>query len=197
MKKVRVVKNFVNSNEILLLNKWSLQNYKNNPGDYMDANMDSIRPRTRFTTRLENSRNHHNERISIDYPEEAYTIRDRIKNKFGLWNYESPPSFVDGIVNGIGFGEGAIDEHIDPVYYPNTHTLHCNVISQKSDSGGVTIIGGEEYDVNVGDLLCYVVSDVKHRVTVTKGKTNRILWVYGFCISSYKMEEIFYEKFSI
>lgn len=197
MKKVRVVKNFANPDEISLLNKWSLQNYKNNPGEYKDANMDSIRPKTRFTTRLDNDCDHQDKKIFIDYPREAYIIRERIMNKFGLWNYKSPPSFVDGIVNGIGFGEGAIDEHIDPVYYPNTRTLHCNIISQKSDFGGITIIGGEKYDINVGDLLCYVVSDVKHKVTVTKGRTNRILWVYGFCISPYKMEEIFHEKFSI
>ena len=85
-----------------------------------------------------------------------------------LWNQDHPPSFVDGIVNGIGVRDGYIKEHIDPIYFPGTHTLHCNVISQKSDHGGVTIIGGEEYDIDVGDLLCYVVSDVNHEVTKTK-----------------------------
>ena len=82
-------------------------------------------------------------------------------------------------------------EHIDPVYYPDTVTMHCNIITRKADSGGVTIIGGVEYDIEPGDLLCYPVSEIKHKVTLTKGNTNRILWVFGFCLPRDKAEDVF------
>ncbi len=197
MKKVRVVKEFVSKKDLKTLNDWSLKNYRENPNQYYDAHMDPDNPRSRFTTRLDNEVDHIDENVFIKYPKIAYNIQDRIRAKFELWDQDRPPSFVDGIVNGIGVRDGYIKEHIDPVYFPGTHTLHCNVISQKSDHGGVTIIGGEEYDIDVGDLLCYVVSDVKHRVTKTKGNTNRILWVFGFCITPIKMNEIFWDRFQL
>tara|TARA_A200000159_G_scaffold33660_1_gene30281 strand:+ start:9086 stop:9670 length:585 start_codon:yes stop_codon:yes gene_type:complete len=192
MKKVRVIKNFALKEEIDALNKWSLKNLKENPDQYMDANMDYDDPGSRVTTRLKNEDDHVDENVFINYPKVAYNIQDRIRAKFELWNQDHPPSFVDGIVNGIGVRDGYICKHIDPVYIPNTHTVHCNIISQKPDSGGVTIIEGKEYDIDPGDLLCYAVSEVYHEVTMTRGSTNRIIWVFGFCVSSIKMEEMFW-----
>ena len=197
MKKVRVVKEFVSKKDLKTLNDWSLKNYEENPDQYHDPFMDPNNPKSRLTTRLNNELNHITENVFINYPKTAYNIQNRIRAKFELWNQNHPPSFVDGIVNGIGVRDGCIKEHIDPIYFPGTHTLHCNVISQKSDHGGVTIIGGEEYDIDVGDLLCYVVSDVDHEVTMTRGSTNRIIWVFGFCISPIKMSEIFWDGFQL
>ena len=89
---------------------------------------------------MENEIDHIDEEVFIEYPKVAYNIQDRIRAKFNLWNQDHPPSFVDGIVNGIGIRDGYIFKHIDPIYIPGTHTVHCNIISQKPDSGGVTII---------------------------------------------------------
>ena len=102
-----------------------------------------------------------------------------------------PQSFYDGIVNGIGFSPGLIEEHIDPIYYEGTNTLHCNVITQNCISGGVTIIEDAPFPVEEGDLLMYVVSKHQHRVTNIEGDRKRILWVFGFCIDDDKLEEIF------
>lgn len=192
MKRVRIVKNFASKEEIDVLNKWSLKNLKENPHQYMSANMDYDDPGSRVTTRLENEIDHIDEEVFIEYPKVAYNIQDRIRAKFNLWNQDHPPSFVDGIVNGIGIRDGYIFKHIDPIYIPGTHTVHCNIISQKPDSGGVTIIEGKEYDIDPGDLLCYAVSEVYHEVTTTRGSTNRIIWVFGFCVSPIKMEEMFW-----
>ena len=191
-RKVRVIKNFASKKEIDALNQWSLKNYKENPHYYDSANMDYDDPGSRVTTRLNNSVNHIEEDRFIDYPQTAYNIQNRIRAKFELWNQEHPPSFIDGIVNGIGVRDGYICKHIDPVYIPGTHTVHCNIISQKSDSGGITFIEDKEYDVDPGDLLCYAVSEAYHEVTITRGSTNRIIWVYGFCVSPLKLEEMFW-----
>ena len=192
MKRVRIVINFASKEEIDVLNKWSLKNLKANPHQYMSPNMDYDDPGSRVTTRLENEIDHIDEEVFIEYPKVAYNIQDRIRAKFNLWNQDHPPSFVDGIVNGIGIRDGYIFKHIDPIYIPGTHTVHCNIISQKPDSGGVTIIEGKEYDIDPGDLLCYAVSEVYHEVTTTRGSTNRIIWVFGFCVSPIKREEMFW-----
>lgn len=185
----KVVKNFLFSNEIEVLNKWSLSHWKE---DYFkDACMDPFNDETRFTTRMGNDTIAKESGFLINYPEECYNIQERIKKFFRLHNYQSPPSFYDGIVNGIGFSPGVIHEHIDPQYIENTHTLHCNIISQNSISGGITVIAEKEYPVNDGDLLFYIVSKHYHHVTEIKGDKPRILWVFGFCVDDEKIEEIF------
>jgi len=189
---VKVIKNFVTTKDLEQLNKWTLDNFTSNPQWFMDARMDNYKEKTRFTTRLHNDFNHKESNYYINYPQTSYEIQNRIVNFFRLENIKKPPSFVDGIVNGIGFDGGSICNHIDPTYFPNTYTMHCNIISQKADSGGVTIIENVEYDIDEGDLLCYVVSEHYHEVTPTVGKKNRILWVFGFCIDDEKLNQIFY-----
>ena len=106
--------------------------------------------------------------------------------------YKSPPSYSHGIVTGIGYDGGRIENHIDPTYYPDTKTVHFNAITQQAEEGGHTIIDGVEYkNVNPTDLLIYQVSELHHEVTSTKGNTPRILWVFGFCLDNEKIEEIF------
>ena len=150
--------------------------------------MDPDNPGTRFTTRFPNE----SVAPSIDYPDAAHIVRQRIVNYFNLNEYKSPPSYSHGIVNGIGYAGGRIEEHIDPTYYPHTKTIHFNAITQHADGGGHTIIGGVEYnDLDTTDLLIYQVSEVHHEVTVTEGDTPRILWVFGFCLDNKKIGEIF------
>lgn len=185
----KVIKNFLFDEEITSLNKWTLDNWSNNY--FSDANMDPFNEGTRFTTRMRNNIIAEETGVCIDYPKECYNIQSRIKNFFHLNDYQSPPSFYNGIVNGIGFSPGVIEEHIDPQYIENTHTLHCNVITQNSISGGITVIAGQEYPVNDGDLLMYIVSKHYHHVTEIKGDKPRILWVFGFCVDDEKIEQIF------
>lgn len=189
--KPRVIKNFADKYEVGILNWWTMDNYRKNPHQYSDPNMDLKHPGSRLTTRLKQHEDYNNFDVDIKYPETAYIIQERILRRLKLREFRLPPPFYEGIVNGIGFGEGLIFEHIDPVYYPDTVTMHCNIITRKADSGGVTIIGGVEYDIEPGDLLCYPVSEIKHKVTLTKGNTNRILWVFGFCLPRDKAEDVF------
>jgi hypothetical protein len=190
---VKVVKNFINQDEIDVLNDWSIMNFENNRHQYNDPHMDNYHDETRFTTRLGNTEDYLKKEYNINYPSLALDIKDRIIDLFRMDGVRTPPSYFNGIVNGIGFENGSICNHIDPIYYEGTETMHCNIITQKSESGGITIIEGVQYDIEEGDLLCYIVSRQYHEVTKTLGKTKRILWVFGFCLEQEKINQIFGE----
>jgi hypothetical protein len=185
----KIIKNFLFEDEIQKLNNWTLDNCNN--FYFQDAKMDPFHSGTRFSTRMENDVTFKDLEFIINYPKECYNIRERIQNFFNLHDFKSPPSFYNGIVNGIGFSPGIIENHIDPIYFEGTETLHCNIITQNSISGGITYINNQKYLVNPGDLLMYVVSKHYHYVTEIQGNLPRILWVFGFCIDNEKITQIF------
>jgi hypothetical protein len=164
-----VLKNFIDEYTIEQLNNWTLSNYTKE--FFKDANMGI--PGTRLTTRY--SRN-------FEFPDIAYKIKEKIISNLGIKFFE--PVYKDGIINGIGFEGGSIYEHIDPVWHPDTYTLHCNIISQKSMNGGIPYIDGIPYETDPTDLLIYPVSISNHYVDEIKGSTPRILWVFGFSIDN-------------
>lgn len=169
--KPKIIKNFASDQELQELNNWCINNHKNRLL-FRDANMGE--KNTRLTTR-------YSDNIKFSFPEVATSVRQRIIDQLVITDYKTPP-FHDGIVCGIGFEGGTIYEHLDPVWHDNTYTLHCNIISQKSLSGGTTIIDGTEYETEPNDLLCYPVSELKHSVTEIHGSVPRILWVFGFSV---------------
>lgn len=182
-----VLKNFLFQDDVRKLNQWTLDNCHQE--FFGDAKMDPDNPETRFTTRFPNGTVASN----IQYPNAAHIVRQRIINYFDLDGYKSPPSYSYGIVNGIGYSAGRIIKHIDPIYYPNTKTVHFNAITQQADGGGHTIVDGIEYNnLNSTDLLIYQVSEAYHEVTSIEGNTPRILWVFGFCLDNKKIKEIFH-----
>jgi 4-hydroxy-3-methylbut-2-enyl diphosphate reductase IspH len=114
----------------------------------------------------------------------AFNIQNKLMNMF---NNEQKkvhlcPGYCHGMVNGIGFENGSIYEHVDPIYIPNTVTIHCNIISQKSEGGGITYIDEIKYETDETDVLIYPVSKIKHSVDKIVGDVPRILWVFGFCM---------------
>jgi len=181
---IRILKNFLSNDEIKSLNNWCLNNYTEN--FFNGTTMDPRYPRSRLTTRS----NGYNTK-NINYPKESYQIQKKLLNALDIKNPLYPPPFCNGIVNGIGFEPGSIFCHIDPIYFKDTFTLHCNFITQKSADGGVTIIEGVPYDVDESDCLCYVVSNLKHEVLPIIGTTPRILWCFGFCITQNELKNIF------
>lgn len=186
MSKSFILRNFLFEDNVKDLNQWTLENCQQK--FFEDAGMDPDNPGTRFTTRFPNE----SVAPNIDYPLSAFAVKQRIIDYFDLKHYKNPPSYSHGIVNGIGYEGGRIEQHIDPTYYPNTKTVHFNAITQQADRGGHTIIDGVEYnDIQSTDLLIYQVSEVYHEVTPTHGKTPRILWVFGFCLDDKKIREIF------
>ena len=165
-----ILKKFVPDRIIKVLNCWCLNNYKND--FFLDANMGTIG--TRLSTRYSVTK-------TFYFPKEAYELKEKIKKELKLENTKIP-SYRDGIVCGIGFEGGDISLHTDPIYHEGTSTWHCNVITQKSNFGGITVINGREYDVNSNDVLVYKVSSWPHSVTTIEGDKPRILWVFGYCV---------------
>ncbi len=174
MIKPQIVKNFISDQEIQELNDWTNNNYKKS--FFSNVSMGIIN--TRLSTRFSKD-------DAFDYPEVSYQIKKRIleylKTHHSIIKIDQP-GYKDGIVNGIGFNGGDIFSHKDPIWFPGSYTLHCNIITQKSLKGGVTYIDDVPYETNPSDLLMYPVSELEHRVDVIKGSVPRILWCFGFSI---------------
>ena len=181
---IKILKNFISIDEANILNSWCLKNYTKE--FFKDPCMDPFYPRTRLTTRGSGGKNY-----NINYPKESYIIQNRLIKTLNIKEPLYPQPFYNGIVNGIGFENGSICLHQDPVYYKNTFTLHCNFITKKPSGGGVTIINGKEYDIGQTDALIYIVSHQKHEVTKIIGNKPRILWCYGFCVKEKEVYDIF------
>ena len=56
-------------------------------------------------------------------------------------------------------------------------------MSQKTEDGAKLYIDGKHIDIEVGELHCYLPSDVKHYVTTAEGDTPRIMWMFGYQVS--------------
>lgn len=195
MKLIKIVKNFISEKEAKILSNWTTNNYKK--PYFIDPKMNNDVNQTRFTTRHANVReglNHSN--YKVKYPDQCYDIQNRIFTYLNLTkrNLLPFPFFTDGIVTTICFPPGSCVRHKDPVYYSNTYTLHCNFCTQLPEDGGTTIIEGEEYKINNKDMLIYITSHLDHEVTECFGQTPRILWVYGFFIDNFHLNEIFNVK---
>lgn len=185
---VKVIKNFLSEKELEELNSWALDNYRGPffvPNN-MDHGYGKYRP-TRLTTRGFGMTN-----APLKYPEDAYGVQNKLKKYLDIENPMFPPPYFNGIVCGVGLNGGYIEKHKDPIFYKDTQTLHCIFKTQKSDSGGNTIIEEKEYDeVDENDLLMCVVSKYDHGASRIIGNTPRVLWYFGFCLSEEKLKKIF------
>ena len=195
MKCIKIVKNFITEDELKILNKWTSDHYKE--PYFADPKMNSDDHQTRFTTRHAHNRSKDYWDYKIKYPKEVYNIQKKLFEflKIDKEQIIPSPSFNDGIVTTVAFSPGSCSEHVDPIYYNNTCTLHCNFITQNSENGGITYIEGVPYETDERDLIMYVASDLKHRVTAIEGKTPRILWVFGFSIFEHQLNRIFKPDF--
>lgn len=127
----------------------------------------------RLTTRAYGNR--------FKYPEIVYQISEKITDTLGL--ADLPKSIAgggrDGIVVSFTQTAGDVFEHIDQME-GDSHILRCNIMSQQADMGADLYIGKELVDVEVGELHCYLPSDVPHYVTTVKGQMPRIMWMFGY-----------------
>jgi hypothetical protein len=131
---------------------------------------------TRLTTRPYRNR--------FEYPQIIHTIFSQITDALGL--HDLPKSVAgggrDGVVVSCTYANGDVYEHTDPME-GESHVLRCNIMSQKADDGAKLYIAGEHIDIEVGELHCYLPSDVPHYVTTAQGQTPRIMWMFGYQVS--------------
>ena len=192
MKPVIIYKNFITEDEVKILNKWTLDHYKE--PFFMKPTMNFGDHQTRFTTRHAPLRSNEDYwDYKIKYPKEVYDIQKKLFEflKIDKEQIVPFPSFNDGIITTIAFPPGGCIEHTDPTYRNLTYTLHCNFITQKPENGGITYVEGVPYETEEKDLIMYVASDSLHKATDIDGKIPRILWVFGFCIYEHQLNRIF------
>lgn len=190
-KLIKIVKNFITDDEVKVLNQWTLDNYKK--PYFVDPRMNKDSIQTRFTTRLAYDRCKEYQNYKVQYPNEAYNIQKRLLDylKIKEKSIVPWPAFTDGIITTVAFPPGSCVKHIDPIYFENTYTLHCNFVTQNPKSGGITYIEDIPYKFKEKDMIMYITSHLNHEVTEIFGDIPRILWVYGFSINLFKMNQIF------
>ena len=117
----------------------------------------------------------------FEYPQIVHDVFAQITDALGLTDL--PKSIVGGgrggVVVSCTYADGDVYEHIDPME-GDRHVLRCNIMSQQADLGADLYIGNKHIDVEVGELHCYLPSDVPHYVTTAKGQTPRIMWMFGY-----------------
>lgn len=159
------VKNFYDDAIKKELNNWTLFNYQN---DNIFTEGNNNPPGTAYTTRWTVD--------DINFPNAAYHLRNKIIEYLNLQNYKL--RYDHGIINSVNYPGCIIFEHKDNATIDDHIIYHCNIVTRKP-KGGVTIINGQEYDVDENDLLCYAVSELSHSVSLVEDNL-RIMWIFGF-----------------
>lgn len=120
----------------------------------------------------------------FEYPPLVHHVFDKIADLLGLQGV--PKSVVgggrDGVVVSYTRPFGDVYKHKDPME-GGLHVLRCNVMTRAADAGAELFIDGKKIDIGVGDLHCYLASDVEHYVTTAEGNTPRIMWMFGYQMS--------------
>jgi len=158
------------------LNAWVNEGVKNKWLDVGTSRGVEWSYKNRLTTRNYGQR--------FDYPDVVYKVFNKITNALNL--HDVPKSIIGGGKNGVvvscTFPDGDVYPHQDPME-GEFHVLRCNVMTQAADDGAELFIGGKKIDIGVGDLHCYLPSNVEHYVTKVQGNTPRIMWMFGYQMS--------------
>ena len=120
----------------------------------------------------------------FQYPQIVHDVFAKITDALGLQDLSKSVSGGgrDGVVVSCTYANGDVYEHTDPME-GERHVLRCNILSQKADDGAKLYIAGEHIDIEVGELHCYLPSDISHYVTTAQGQTPRIMWMFGYQIT--------------
>jgi len=115
-----------------------------------------------------------------EYPPLVYAVSAKVREFLGV---ESFPLIEghgkNGVVVSYTMQGGDVYPHKDPRSNEGLPTYRCNVLTQANEDGCELYVGGQKIDIEVGDLHCYMVSELEHYVTEAKGKTPRIMWMFG------------------
>ena len=164
-------KNFLSPTECAMLNAWVDEGVEKKWLDVGLSRGHSAYTK-RFTTRRYGDR--------FEYPQIVLDISNRICVFCGVDSYRFIEGHGrDGVVVSCTFDGGDVYAHQDPRSIDGLAPLRCNVLTRKADDGGILYIDGQKVDVEVGELHCYLASETLHYVTTVKGKTPRVLWMFG------------------
>lgn len=174
---VTIIPDFITPQECDVLNCWTENAVKQH---WLDCGVTAggIKYSSRFTTRMYADR-------FDQYDPLAYKIRDRISQALNIQHL--PISISGGGKHGVVVSYtlpgGDVYLHSDPKE-GKLEVLRCNIITQTAESGAQLTVANKQYDLNGGDLHCYLASKYSHQVSQVQGNNPRILWMFGFQVSS-------------
>lgn len=176
---VLIVRNFISPEECGVLNDWCQEAVRGNQfvdgitGDWVNKNFE--RTKTRLTNRMSEN---------IEYCQLVYDIQQKIRDNFEI---ASTADVIknhgkDGVVVSVTFNDGDVYKHKDPSVGEGLSGARFNILSSKSESGGVIHVEDKTYELDEGDMMAYLVTDLFHSVEKCNGNKPRTLFMFGFCV---------------
>jgi hypothetical protein len=168
---VKIYKNFLSKEECEVLSKVATQGVNDR---WMDKGIQDYKAGydKRLTSRMHMGK--------AEYPQIVRDISNRIRT---FLNIDSFPLIdghgKDGVVVSYTMQGGSVYKHKDPRSSDGLPTYRCNVLTQANEEGCELYVDDKKIDIEVGDLHCYMVSELYHYVTEAKGETPRIMWMFG------------------
>lgn len=173
---VLVKKHFITAEKCAQLNAWVDEGVENKWLDKGINRGSGWEYAKRLTTRNYGDR--------FEYPDIAYEVFQKITDDLDLYGFRK--SVVgggrDGVVVSCTFPGGDVYKHTDPLEN-NMQVLRCNIMTRAAEVGGELFVDDQKIDVGVGDLHCYLASNIPHYVTEVQGNTPRVLWMFGYQFS--------------
>lgn len=168
---VKIFKNFISSEDCEKLNLIAEQGVSDKWLSY-GVSKGNPNYKYRLTNRMHMGDN--------NYPEFVLEISKKIRK---FLNIDSFPIIdghgKNGVVVSYTMQNGDVYSHKDPRSVDCLPTYRCNILTQANEDGCDLYVGGEKIDIEVGDLHCYLASEVEHHVTKANGTTPRIMWMFG------------------
>jgi hypothetical protein len=106
-------------------------------------------------------------------------IKNELATLFELKDWVPDPFFFDFI--GYIWEGGFVHEHTDPCV-PGREMVRINILIRKPDVGGMPIVDGHEFQVEVGDVWLNPATRIKHSCTEVRGPRPRSVLSLGFQI---------------
>lgn len=165
---VKIFRNFLSKTDCQHLSNIALQNTKWF-GDGITYGSKKIT--NRLTSRMY---------MKSQHPQEILNLSKKVRECAGVSNFPLIDDHgKDGIVISITKQGGDVYEHRDPRSNTGLPAYRCNILTQANEDGAELYVNRQKIEVNVGDLHCYLVSELPHYVTEAKGKTLRIMYMFG------------------
>lgn len=167
-------KKIISDSECEILNDWAIKNYRS--PIFQTGKVAGNRRTTRFTKNIE-----------YNYPSIVDDIIIRLKEKYGLTEFEMIEQGNKGVICAISGIGSKLVAHTDP-NYSDSESLHFIIQSSKAKVGGNLIIKGIKYEVNEGDCLSFFASSLEHCTDTVGGDKKRIVWIFGFKVPKKHIE---------
>lgn len=176
---VLLVPNFITAEEVQVLKDWANQAVVDGQfvdgitGDWDKKEFD--RTKKRLTNRMSQN---------INYPELVKTLQNRIRQTVPL-TAEAPViegHGKEGVVVSVTYNDGDVYKHKDPSVGEGIAGLRCNILASQAESGGIVHVEDKTYNLNEGDMMCYLVTELYHSVEVCHGDNPRTLFMFGFVV---------------